>query len=63
MEVTRLYDLTKPGNYTVSTEIDGFNLTTKDNIANSYFVKYVDKTAVKQAKEVNSDAVTFVIIQ
>lgn len=63
MEVTRLYDLTKPGDYTVSAEIDGFNITAKENITNGYFVKYVDKTAIKQAKEVNSDAVTFVIVQ
>jgi len=63
MEVTRLYDLTNPGEYNISAEITGFYFTAKENIANSFFVKFIDKTAVKQGNEVNSDSIQFVIVK
>jgi hypothetical protein len=63
MEITRLYDLTNLGKYTVSAEITGLDLTAKENITKSHSVKYIDKAAVKQANGVNSDVVQFVIVQ
>jgi hypothetical protein len=60
---THPYQLATPGEYTVSIQSDGFNLTTKDNYDVAHGGPFRDEKAVKRSGELKAGEVKFVIVK
>jgi hypothetical protein len=59
-EVTREFEITDPGEYSVSVEAGAFKLTAIENIVRN---GYIDKNAAKPAGELIADGVGFVVVK